>query len=71
LLDLRDGIAEGEKILLDPVGYRGSGGIKPLGIHKPTDFIDDAIPRTGLTVEESIACQHKTLFERLVDLALD
>jgi hypothetical protein len=71
LLDLHDGIAEGEKILLDPVGYWGPGGINPLGIHKPTDFIDDVFPRARQTVEESIACQHQTLFEGLVDLALD
>jgi hypothetical protein len=55
LLDLHDGIAEGEKILFDPVGYRGSGGISLLGIHKPTDFIDEVFARARLAVEESIA----------------
>jgi hypothetical protein len=55
LLDLHDGIAEGAKILLDPVGYWGSGGNNLLGIHKPTDFIDDVFPWARLTVEEPIA----------------
>jgi hypothetical protein len=55
LLDLHNGIAEGEKILLDPIGNWGSGRISLLGIDKPTDFIDEVFARARLAVEETIA----------------
>jgi hypothetical protein len=71
LLDLHDGISEGEKILLDPVGHRGSGRILSLGIHESTYFIDDFFASPRLTVQEVVACQQKAFFERLIDLVLD
>jgi hypothetical protein len=71
LLDLHDGVSEGKKIGLDLVGYWGSGGLPPWGIHKSTDFIDDFFASPRLSIQESVAREREALFERLVDLALD